>query len=92
MIVELSVGAALAGLLLKIRQARIKRHFLRQHGCQIRQENEIVAQLWRSSDAREKTLVVERTFRPRGLLTPKIRIRQRFTRGSRRQQQVRSDG
>ena len=80
MIVELSVGAALAGLVLKIRQARIRRRFVKQHGLWIRQENEAIAEAWRNRLPKEKRLLVERTFRPNAFLAPTITVTQRFRR------------
>jgi len=81
--IETTIGVAFAGLLFKIRQAGIKRRFLKQHRVQIRHENEAVAEAWRNRRPREKRLVIERTFRPNKFLPPTITIRQRFQRDKR---------
>ena len=83
MIIEASIGVALAGLIFKLRQARIRRQFVKQHGSQIRTENEAVAEVWRHRRPKEKKLVVERTFRPDGFLAPTITVKQRFRRDRR---------
>ena len=80
MLIETTVGVALAGLLFSIRQAGIRRKFIKQHGLQIRTENEAIAETWRSSHPKTERLLVKRKFKTNGFLAPTITTKQRFRR------------
>ena len=80
---EILIGIAVAGLLFGLRQDSMRSEFLRKHGSQIKEENETIADAWRASNPREKKLVVKRTFKPPGLLSPTVRMRKKFKRDKR---------
>jgi hypothetical protein len=79
--VVLGAGALMA--LVARRRARLKTEFLKDCQERIERENELVAENWRSSNPKERKLVIERTFRPPGFLAPKIRIKEKFRRNPR---------
>ena len=81
--IELVIGAGVAGLAFLFRQDRVQREFLVKHEELIDRENERIAEAWRASNADKKKLVIDRKIKPPVFLAPTIHMRQTFKRDPR---------
>ncbi len=67
-------------ILLIIRNLVIRAKFFLKYGGKIKKENEEIIRVWKRERPDQKTIVIERKFKPSAFLAPTIKIKQTFTR------------
>ncbi len=84
MVLEACATVATLWVMHKVRQGRIRREFLERHLEDIREQNELVARSWQSSESDDRLLEIKRKFKPSSFLSPEIKIRETYHRDEQR--------